>query len=222
MTFSIVAGGPGEKTWGVGVASKFLAAGAVVPAARVGAGAIATQSYPNLEYRLKGLELLASGLGATDVVRELTSTDELRDDRQVGVVDRHGGAANFTGARCHSWAGGRCGRGYSVQGNMLVGPQVLAVMEETFLRSSDDLDLADRLLAALEAGDRAGGDLRGRQSAALLVVREGLAYIAGPSGPDDPLLDLRVDDDSNPLGRLRGLLTASRRVVGLPGPDFSS
>lgn len=201
-TFSIVGFDPATGELGVAVASKFLAAGAVVPWARAGAGAVATQSYANTAYGPRGLELMASGLTAQAALERLTGDDPDRRLRQAGAVDARGGAATFTGEGCHPWAGGRTGPGYAAQGNILAGPQVVEAMAETFERGSGPL--AERLLAALAAGDAAGGERRGRQSAALLVVREGGGY----GGHNDRLLDLRVDDHQRPveeLARLYGL-----------------
>src|SRR3954447_1900260 len=166
MTFSIVGrvGGEGSRSWGVAVASKFLAVGSAVPAAQVDAGAVATQSLANLSYRPDGLALLAAGRSAQETLDALTSADAGRDQRQAGIVDREGRSATFTGPGCHAGAGGRAGPDYAAQGNILVGPEVVEEMERAWLAS--DGRLADRLLAALAAGDDAGGDKRGRQSAA--------------------------------------------------------
>ena len=203
MTFSIVAWDPNatpSPEWGIAVASKFLAVGAVVPWARAGAGAVATQAFANLAYGREGLERLARGEAADDVVRALTEADDGRADRQVGVVDRDGGAATFTGADCFEWAGGRTGEGYCCQGNILAGEGVVDAMAEAFESASHGLP--QRLLTALAAGDDAGGDRRGRQSAALLVVREGAGYAGG----NDVALDLRVDDHVAPVPELVRLL----------------
>jgi len=174
MTFSIVARSADGSQWGVAVASKFLAVGAAVPAARYGVGAIATQSFANLAYKHAGLHLLNRGMNAQDVVDKLTTEDDLRDQRQVGVVDRDGGAATFTGAACNDWAGGRTGDGYAAQGNILTGPEVVDALAEAFEGNAGPL--AHRLYQALLAADRAGGDRRGRQSAALYVVSENGGY----------------------------------------------
>lgn len=168
-TFSIVAFDQGTGDLGIAVASKFLAVGAVVPWARAGVGAIATQSYANVSYGPRGLELLATGAPAAEVLRNLVENDGGRERRQVGIVDARGGAATFTGTDCHAWAGGQTGVGYAAQGNLLTGPEVIQAMVTTFEQTRGSL--AERLLAALAAGDTAGGDRRGRQSAALLVVR---------------------------------------------------
>src|SRR3954449_91408 len=166
MTFSIVARSAHGSQWGVAVASKFLAVGAAVPAARYGVGAIATQSYANLAYRPDGLAMLAEGKSAQEVVDALTLADDLRDQRQVGIVDRNGSAATFTGKGCNDWAGGRVGDGYAAQGNILTGPEVVDALAEAFEGNAGPL--AHRLFQALLAADRAGGDRRGRQSAACL------------------------------------------------------
>ena len=218
MTFSVV-GRQGDAV-GVAVASKFLAVGAMVPAARAGVGAVATQSYANLAYRADGLALLADGRTPGQTVEELTRADDGRDQRQIGVVGiagvggPTGDGATFTGPACHDWAGGRAGDGYAVQGNILTGPEVVEAMEQAWLAGgAAGLDLPERLLAALAAGDEAGGDRRGRQSAALVVVRPGGGY-----GGDDTEVDLRVDDHPAPVPELRRLLDLHRLYFGKPDP----
>lgn len=198
-TFSIVACDLNERAWGVAVASKFLAVGAVVPFAQAEAGAIATQSRANTTYGPKGLAMLAEGASAQETLDRLIADDEGRALRQVGIVDTQGRAATYTGKECFAWAGGRTGRGFACQGNILVGQAVVDAMAEAYERGTGEL--ADRLLPALLAGDRAGGDSRGRQSAALLVVTPGGGY----SGFNDRYLDLRVDDDPEPVQHLAGL-----------------
>ncbi|MGH2642162.1 MAG: DUF1028 domain-containing protein [Actinomycetota bacterium] len=188
MTFSIVAADPDAGDWGVAVASKFVSVGAVVPWAKAGVGAVATQSWANTSFGPEGLGLMADGASAADALGALVDGDQGRADRQVGVVDAARRAATFTGPGCMEWAGGATGRGFAAQGNILVGEQVVDAMSAVF--SETDGDLCDRLLAALLAGDAAGGDRRGRQSAALLVVREGGGY----EGRNDRYIDLRVDD----------------------------
>jgi uncharacterized Ntn-hydrolase superfamily protein len=215
MTFSIVARSADGTQWGVAVASKFLAAGAVVPAAQAGVGAVATQSFVNLHYLPDGLALLGQGVAAQDVVDRLTGADELREQRQVGLVDRDGGSAAFTGADCISWAGSRSGTDYTAQGNCLAGEQVVQAMEDAFLASGEDEQLSHRLLAALGAGDAAGGDRRGRQSAALLVVAEGGGY----GGGSDVLVDLRADDHEAPVDELVRLLSLHELYFGTPKPE---
>ncbi|HTE72171.1 MAG TPA: DUF1028 domain-containing protein [Actinomycetes bacterium] len=212
MTFSVV-GRQGDGV-GVAVASRFLAVGAMVPAARAGVGAVATQSYANLAYRADGLELLAEGGTSHQVLDRLTAADDGRDQRQAGVVGATGDGATFTGSGCHDWAGGRAGDGYAVQGNILVGPEVVDAMERAWLAGSTTGDaLPERLLATLAAGDQAGGDRRGRQSAALVVVRPDGGY-----GGDDTEVDLRVDDHPSPVSELRRLLELHRLYFGKPDP----
>ncbi len=210
MTFSVV-GRQGDAL-GVAVASKFLAVGAAVPAAEAEVGAIATQSYANLSYRPDGLALLRDGRSAQETLDALTAADEGRDQRQAGAVDAAGGSATYTGSACHDWAGGRTGEGYAVQGNILVGPEVVEVMEAAWLSSTGDL--ADRLLAALTAGDEAGGDKRGRQSAALLVVRRSSGY----GGQSDVEVDLRADEHPAPVTELHRMLALHRLYFGRPDP----
>ncbi len=200
-TFSIVAADPDAGEVGVAVASRFFAVGTVVPHARAGAGAVATQAYANTTYGPRGLDLLASGLTPAEVVTVLTRSDDGAQRRQVGVVDASGYSATFTGPGCNAWAGGRSGPGYAVQGNILVGEPVVAAMEASF-QSNAGKPLAVRLLAALAAGDAAGGDARGHQSAALIVARTGGGY----GGFSDRAIDIRVDDSRDPFGELRRLL----------------
>jgi uncharacterized Ntn-hydrolase superfamily protein len=182
------------------VQSKFLAVGAVVPWAQAEVGAIATQAWANLAYGPDGLKLLAAGHGADEVIGILTRGDDGREDRQLGVVDGDGTAAAFTGAKCFPWAGHVVGEGFSCQGNILVGPETVHVMAEAYRGTRGSL--ADRLVAALAAGQEAGGDRRGQQSASLLVVREKGSY----GGYSDRYLDLRVDDHPRPIEELRRLL----------------
>lgn len=209
MTFSIVARavdpGTGEPTWGVAVASKFLAVGSAVPAAVAGVGAIATQAEANVAYKGLALAHLDEGATASVALERLLEEDERRDHRQVGIVDVDGSAASHTGPSCFDWAGGRTGDGYAIQGNILTGPEVVEAMEAAWLASGPDQPLQHRLLAALAAGDEAGGDSRGRQSAALLVVREDAGY----GGNDDIAADLRVDDHPAPITELKRLLDLS-------------
>lgn len=202
MTFSIVARSADGETWGVAVASKFLAVGSAVPAAVAGVGAIATQADANVAYKGLALSHLDEGATASVALQRLIEEDDGRAHRQVGIVDLDGGAASHTGAECIPWAGGRAGEGYAVQGNCLTGAEVVEAMERAWLDGDADASLQDRLLAALAAGDDAGGDRRGRQSAAMLVVREGAGY----GGLDDVAVDLRVDDHEAPIGELARLL----------------
>ncbi|HWC35723.1 MAG TPA: DUF1028 domain-containing protein [Mycobacteriales bacterium] len=212
MTFSIVA--TDGSAWGVAVASKFLAVGAAVPAARAGVGAIATQALANLAYRPDGLALLAEGRSAAATLDALIAADESRDQRQAAVVDGAGGAATYTGAGCHAWAGGIAGDGYAIQGNILTGPEVVAAMDSAWQDADRAAPLGRRLLAALAAGDIAGGDRRGRQSAALLVVTPDGGY----GGGSDVYADLRVDDDPDPVGELERLLDLHDIYFTKPDP----
>jgi uncharacterized Ntn-hydrolase superfamily protein len=207
MTFSIVAADLEAGDWGVGVASRFPCVGAVVPWARAGVGAVATQSWANASFGPDGLALTADGVGADDALARLLEADEGREDRQVGIVDAAGGAATFTGSRCMEWAGGATGPGFAAQGNILAGEQVVADMAAAFVETEGDL--CDRLLAALLAGDAAGGDRRGRQSAALLVVREGGGY----EGRNDRYIDLRVDDHPEAPAELARLFEVWDRTM---------
>jgi uncharacterized Ntn-hydrolase superfamily protein len=203
-TFSIVAFDPETDALGVAVQSKFLAVGTIVPWARAGVGAVATQAMANYNYGPRGLDLMSRGNTAAETVEALISADDEREHRQLGVVDAEGRAATFTGSECFEWAGGATGNHYAAQGNILVGGETVEAMANTFENTTGDL--AGRLLAALDAGQEAGGDSRGKQSAALLVVREGGGY----GGDNDRLLDLRVDDHPDPIReliRLRGLHT---------------
>jgi uncharacterized Ntn-hydrolase superfamily protein len=202
MTFSIVARSADGESWGVAVASKFLAVGNVVPAAVAGVGAIATQAFANVAYKGIALAHLDEGATASIALQRLLEEDSGREHRQVGIVDVDGGSASHTGRECFDWAGGKTGDGYAIQGNILTGPEVVETMEQAWLDSDPGAPLADRLLAALAAGDAAGGDKRGRQSAALLVVREGAGY----DGGDDVDTDLRVDDHPTPIDELARLL----------------
>jgi uncharacterized Ntn-hydrolase superfamily protein len=200
-TFSIVAFDPKTGDLGVAVASKFLAVGSVVPYAKAGVGAIATQSFANTTFGPKGLELLRKGLTPSQVLKQLLASDKDRELRQVGIVDAKGRAAAFTGKKCLPWAGHIVGKGFAVQGNILAGEQVVKAMAKAFQETQGEL--AERLMAALEAGEQAGGDARGKQSAAILVVRKGAGY----GGFDDRYIDLRVDDHPEPVKELRRILT---------------
>ncbi len=202
MTFSIVARSADGRAHGVAVASKFLSVGNAVAAAQAEVGALATQSYANLAYRPQGLALLSTGVDAAGVVAGLTAADPGRQTRQLGVVGPTGDGATYTGADCHGWAGGLAGDGFAIQGNILTGPEVVEEMRRAFLESAGDPKLARRLWLALRAGDEAGGDRRGRQSAALLVVEKGTGY----GGTNDVTVDLRVDDHPDPVLELARLL----------------
>ena len=199
-TFSIVAYDPENGDLGVAVQSKFLAVGAVVPWARAGVGAVATQSYANTTYGPGGLRLMAGGLSAQDALEKLVGADEERALRQAGMVDARGSAAAYTGQDCFDWAGHIVGKGFACQGNILVSEEPVQAMARMFEESEGEM--ADRLAAALEAGQEAGGDSRGRQSAALLVVREKGGY----GGFNDRWIDLRVDDHPMPIQELKRLL----------------
>ncbi|MGE5829457.1 MAG: DUF1028 domain-containing protein [Micromonosporaceae bacterium] len=214
MTFSIVARSPDGRAHGVAVASKFLAVGAAVPAGEAEVGALATQSYANLAYRPQGLTLLRTGVGAGAVVAGLTAADDGRASRQLGVVGAAGDGATYTGSECHPWAGGVAGDGYAIQGNILAGPQVVAEMERAWTASAGEARLARRLFAALRAGDAAGGDRRGRQSAALLVLARGMGY----GGTSDVVVDLRVDDHPDPINELGRLLDLHTLYFERPDP----
>jgi uncharacterized Ntn-hydrolase superfamily protein len=200
MTFSIVACDLKEKAWGVAVASKFPAVGAVVPWASAEAGAVATQSFANTSFGPNGLALMNSGLSAKETLAKLLMEDPGRDLRQVGLVDRKGRSATHTGAGCFPWAGGIAGKGYAIQGNILANDRVVPALERKFLSTKGDLP--SRLHAALLAGDRAGGDKRGRQSAAIYVVKPNGGY----GGFVDRWIDYRVDDHENPVVRLGELI----------------
>jgi uncharacterized Ntn-hydrolase superfamily protein len=199
-TFSIVARDPATGELGVAVASRFFAVGAVVPFARAGVGAVATQSFANTTYGPRGLELLAAGATPAEALAILLRADPDREKRQVGIVAADGAAATFTGTACNPWAGGRSGTDYAIQGNILTGEAVVKAMEKAFLGTKGTL--ADRLFASLAAGDAAGGDSRGRQSAALLVVKERAGY----GGFSDRAIDVRVDDHAQPFRELERLL----------------
>ena len=200
MTFSICAFDPDTSELGIAVQSKFLAVGAVVPFARAGVGAIATQSWANTSYGPRGLDLLAAGVAPDEVVRRLIADDGDREKRQFGIVDAQGRPATYTGKECFEWAGGVTGRGYCAQGNILAGAGVV----EGLARGFEDARgmLAERLVAALHGGQRGGGDRRGMQSAALLVVKEKGGY----GGFNDRFIDVRVDDHARPIDELERLL----------------
>jgi len=219
MTFSIVARDSQAGELGIAVQSKFLAVGAVVPWAKAGVGAIATQAWANTSYGPAGLELLASGLSAEETLAQLTSKDDGRPSRQVGIVAVSGPPATYTGDECYPWAGGHVGEHYTCQGNILVGEDTVLAMARTFEQTTGQaqdrpLPLCDRLLAALAAGQAAGGDSRGKQSAALLVVREGGGY----SGFNDRFIDLRVDDAPRPIEELQRLLKLHKLYLFPPNP----
>lgn len=205
-TFSIVARDPENGDLGIAVQSRFLGVGSVVPWARAGVGAVATQAWANVTYGAEGLALLEGGKDAAAAVAALTGADAGRDRRQVGLVDAKGRAAAFTGGDCLDWAGHRTGEGFAVQGNILAGKQVVDAMADAFAGAKGEL--ADRLVEALAAGQRAGGDKRGMQSAALLVVRKDGGY----GGNNDRYIDLRVEDGKDPIAELKRLLDLYKRV----------
>ncbi|MGX1262861.1 putative Ntn-hydrolase superfamily protein [Rossellomorea marisflavi] len=197
MTYSIVAHDPETQEWGIAVQSKFLAVGSVVPFAKAGVGAIATQSYANTAYGPEALRLLEEGKTAEETVELITKDDPERHLRQVGIIDARGNSATYTGEGCYDWAGGMTGKHVAVQGNILVDAQTVQAMLDTFEATNGSL--ADRLLTALGAGQDAGGDSRGMQSAALLVVKEEGGY----GGFNDRYIDLRVDDHPSPIEELQ-------------------
>lgn len=212
-TFSIAALDPVTGELGVAVASKFLAVGALVPWAKAGVGAIATQSWVNVSYGRRGLELMAEGKTAQETLAILTESDELKASRQVGMIDAKGGSATFTGSDCFEWAGGIAGENFACQGNILTDENVVKAMAETFQRAEGDL--AERLVKALLAGEAAGGDSRGKQAAALLVVKDNGGY----GGYDDRYIDLRVDDHPSPGKELERLLNLHALYFKKSNPD---
>ncbi|KAB8143303.1 DUF1028 domain-containing protein [Chloroflexia bacterium SDU3-3] len=212
-TFSIVACDLASGDLGVAVASKFLSVGAVVPWAQAEIGAVATQALANTGFGPRGLALMADGLSAQEALDALLAEDEGREHRQASFVDAAGNAAAFTGAACFPWAGHIVGEGFTVQGNILAGPEVAEAMAAAFRATEGEL--AERLLAALSAGDAAGGDSRGRQSAALYVARKGGSY----GGYIDRYIDLRVDDHAAPVAELARLLRLHRFYLTPPSPE---
>lgn len=208
-TYSICACDLDAGQWGVATQSKFLAVGSVVPWAAPHVGAIATQSYANPRYGPDGLVLLREGLSAAEVVERLTAADSDREQRQLGVVDAAGGAATFTGSECHGWAGGVTGGGFAAQGNILVSGATVEALAEMFV-SSAGRPLAERLIACLAAAEAAGGDSRGRQSSALLVVERDGGY----AGLSDTLVDLRVDDHPDPIDELKRIYRLHDALFG--------
>jgi uncharacterized Ntn-hydrolase superfamily protein len=206
-TYSIVGCDLEARQWGVAVQSKFLAVGSVVPWAEPEVGAVATQAYANPSYGPNGLALLREGLTATEVVERLTSEDEGRDERQLGVVDAKGGSASFSGPGCNEWAGGRTGAGYAAQGNILVGEETVSALARTY-EENPRLPLVQRLVECLAAAQAAGGDRRGQQSASVLVVQRNGGY----AGLSDILVDLRVDDHERPIQELRRIYGLHQRL----------
>src|SRR5256886_6765346 len=215
-TYSIVACDLPAGQWGVAVQSKFLAVGSVVPWAEPHVGAIATQSYANPRYGPDGLMLLRAGKSAQEVVDGLTSDDNGRDERQVGIVDAQGRAATFTGSACHDWAGGRTGACYAAQGNILVSQETVDALATTF-EGNGHLELAERLIECLAAAQAAGGDRRGQQSASLLVVEKNGGY----GKLSDTVVDLRVDDHARPIAELLRIFELHRELFGVtPAEDW--
>jgi uncharacterized Ntn-hydrolase superfamily protein len=207
-TYSIAACDLTAGQWGVATQSKFLGVGSVVPWAVPGVGAIATQAYANPRYGPDGLTLLREGLSAQEAVERLTAADEGREHRQLGVVDDQGRGASFTGSECMDWAGGKTGNGYAAQGNILVSADTVSAIAETF--ESSNGALAERLLDCLDAAQAAGGDRRGQQSAALLVVERDGGY----AGLSDEVVDLRVDEHPRPLEELRRIYVMHQAIFG--------
>ncbi len=210
-TFSIIARDAKTGEIGVAVQSKFVAVGSVVPYAEAGVGAVATQAWGNVKYGSHGLKLLSQGKKAADVIELLINSDPQQGHRQVAVIGLKGNASSHTGERCLSWAGSKLGEDFSVQGNLLTGPEVVEAMAASFKKSNGVL--SERLIDALKAGQSAGGDKRGMQSAALLVVRKKWGY----GGLNDRFRDLRVDDHRNPIEELERIYTIHRKVF--PRPD---
>jgi uncharacterized Ntn-hydrolase superfamily protein len=208
-TYSIVACDLDAGQWGVATQSKFLAVGSIVPWAEPHVGAVATQAYSNPRYGPDGLALLRDGASAEEVVARLTAADEGREDRQLGVVDSRGGSATFTGSGCFDWAGGLNGPCFAAQGNILVGEETVTALAATFTANAGQ-PLADRLIECLAAAQAAGGDRRGQQSAALLVVERDGGY----AGLSDLLVDLRVDDHERPIEELARLHDVHRLLFG--------
>lgn len=210
MTYSIVALDPATGDLGVAVQSRFLAVGAVVPWAQAGVGAVATQSFANVTFGPGGLARMASGMPAHQALERLVNADPLRSQRQVGLVDAHGGAASHTGGACFAWAGGLTGPGFAAQGNILAGPSVVDGLVDTLVGGGRPFP--ELLVACLAAAEAQGGDRRGRESASLLIVRAGGGY----GGGNDRWVDLRVDDHDDPIGELGRLLDLQRLYLDRP------
>jgi len=207
-TFSIVARDPDTGDLGVATASKFLAVGSVVPYAVADVAAIATQSYANTTYGPRVVAAVQAGMPLTRIQQAFADTDPDHEIRQYGLVSADGSSLSFTGGSCHPWAGGTTGDGWAAQGNLLTGPEVIDAVASTFVATKGELP--ERLMAALTAGDEAGGDARGRQAAAIYVVRKNGGY----GGFNDVWIDLRVDDDPAPVTRLAELLQLQRLFAG--------
>jgi len=209
-TFSIVAFDPDTQELGIAVQSKFIAVGAVVPFAKAGIGAVATQAYANTTYGPQALAMMEKIVAPADIIKALTEADDRRDIRQLGIINAKGEPATYTGAECNAWAGGKTGKHFAVQGNILASEKVVNEMARAFEEAKGDL--GDRLIAALAAGQAAGGDTRGMQSAALLVVRKGWGY----AGFNDRYRDLRVDDHEKPIEELARIYDLHRRIFPPP------
>lgn len=209
-TYSIAAFDPETGDLGVAVQSKFFGVGTVVPWAKAGVGAVATQALANITYGPSGLKLLAQGKSPSQALEWLTQKDGEREERQCGIVDAQGRSASYTGKKCLDFAGGRTGKSYAIQGNILASEKVVQAMETAYLEAQKvkTSELADWLVAALQAGEDAGGDRRGRQSAALLVVREGAGY----EGASDRYIDLRIEDHKDPTHEMARLLELHKKV----------
>src|SRR5271166_20495 len=212
-TFSIIGFDPETNELGVTVESRFLSVGAVVPWVEGGVGAIATQSWANTTYGPRGLDLLKRGVATDEVIRAITKDDENAAERQVGIVDAHGRSATYTGAQCKDWAGGAAGPNYAAQGNILTGQAVVDSMVKAFTQTPGYL--ADRLVAALRAGQAAGGDRRGQQSAALYIAKPNGGY----GGFNDRYADLRVDDHPAPIEELARILEQHKLYFFKPRPE---
>lgn len=204
-TFSIVAYDPASKEFGCAVASKVIAVGSIVPWAKTGVGAVATQASANRDFGPNGLELLSKGMSADEVLQKLKESDKGIENRQIGIIDAKGHAIAFTGAKCITWAGHKVGKNYACQGNLLAGEAVISEMAKTFEEAKGSLPW--RLMAALEAGDKAGGDKRGKQSAAILVVGD---FTGGRGGVADRYIDLRVDEHTEPVAELARILALKK------------
>ncbi|HWB21409.1 MAG TPA: DUF1028 domain-containing protein [Gaiellaceae bacterium] len=213
MTYSIAACDLEAGQWGVATQSKFLAVGSVVPWAAPGVGAIATQAYANPRYGPNGLTLLREGLDASSVIERLTAADDGRDHRQLGIVDSQGNGATYTGSECMDWAGGVTGPCFAAQGNILVSAETVNALALTFT-ATEGTPLAERLITCLTAAQAAGGDKRGQQSAALLVVETDGGY----AGLSDVLIDLRVDDHAAPVAELERLYSIHNALFGKTPP----
>jgi uncharacterized Ntn-hydrolase superfamily protein len=209
-TFSIVAYDPNTKELGIAVQSRVVSVGSVVPWAKAGVGAVATQASANTKYGPDGLKLLEQGLDPNEAIKKLTAGDSDASSRQIGIVDTKGRVATFTGSKCIVWAGGKAGKYYTVQGNILAGPAVVNEMAKAFEKAKGEL--GSRLIDALDAGQAAGGDKRGKQAAALLIVREGWGY----AGYNDRYRDVRVDDHPEPIKELRRVYEIHKQVFPQP------